>query len=239
MKLRWAVLVFGVLALTGCTAGALPTGSSMSSPLVEPPAAAAPLAVSYGAASYVAPALGMWADVDLRVVGINYGSAAAAAGVQVGDVLLDLTWIPSDAFPYTPLEPGIVAIMDSSFPPGTVITGGTVITNYVIGPDGQPLFDSPLLPPWMGPDAPPEMPLAVHPVTPVASYVERKPIPFTEWERIMSLVGIGVPLKLRLLRGDQVVELTITPAGPRALPPLPSGEVRPTVTPLPETYYYY
>jgi hypothetical protein len=114
-----------------------------------------------------------------------------------------------------------------------------VITNYAIGPDGEPLFDSPLLPPWLGPDAPPGMPLAVMPLTPVASYVEKEPIPFTEWERIMSLVGIGVPLKLRLLRGEQVVELTITPGGYKALPPLPAGEVRPTVTPLPEMYYYY
>jgi hypothetical protein len=79
----------------------------------------------------------------------------------------------------------------------------------------------------------------VHPVTPVASYVEKEPVPFDAEERIHSLVGIGVPLKLRLLRGDQVLELTISPEGPKALPPLPSGEVRPTVTPLPETYYYY
>jgi hypothetical protein len=179
--------------------------------------------------------LGVWADADLRVVALDYGSAAAAAGVQAGDVLLDLTWIPSDAFPYTPLEPGRVAIMESSFPPGTVITGGTVITNYMTGPNGEPLLDSPILPP----DVLPGMPLAVVPVLPVASYVEKEPVSFDAEERIRSLVGIGVPLKLRLLRGEEVLELTVTPIGPQPQLRLPSGEIMPTATPLAEPFYYY
>jgi hypothetical protein len=106
MKLRWAVLALGSLALAGCAAGSGTTSPLETVVVVQDVGAASPLFVSPGAASYAAPMLGIVTDPELRVAGTVEGSAAEIAGVQVGDVLLDLAWIPADAFPYTPLGAG-------------------------------------------------------------------------------------------------------------------------------------
>jgi hypothetical protein len=49
-----------------------------------------------GSAACAAPTLGLVTDDRLQVIEVMPGSAAEQAGVEAGDVLLDLTWIPSD-----------------------------------------------------------------------------------------------------------------------------------------------
>jgi hypothetical protein len=189
MKTTIIILVIVLLAAAGCA-----SGNGMTSPLFAPAPAAA----------FAAPQMGIVADENLRVVEVLSGQAAEAAGLQVGDILLDLTWIPSDAPAYVP--EGSDTILVDAF--------------------GSPV---PL----------PLMPLSVPAIPPpVESYIEKDTVPFTDIGRIISLVAVGVPLRLRLLRDNQVLELVVTPGGWRERPHAP-GEILPTVTPLPLTYYYY
>lgn len=198
MKTRIAVIVLLGLVTTSCA------GSS-----------------SYGQtthASFVAPQLGVVADGDLRIIEIQPGSAAEKAGLQLGDILLDLTWIPSDAPPYLP-ESSDVVRPDMTVAP----IGEDDRTNMEVGAASiSPIF-----------------PAAATPIPPpVASYIEKKSVSFTESSRIQSLVVYGVPLKLRLMRSGQVLELTIIPTVPptRSFAP---DEPRATFTPVMSPYYYY
>lgn len=66
-------------------------------------------------------------------------------------------------------------------------------------------------------------------------YVEKEAIPFTELDRVVSLIGYGFPLELRLLRDGKEITIQITP-GPRLEPLLE----RPKRTnPEEHAYYYY
>ena len=186
MKTFPSVMVLALLALAGCA-----SGNGMTSPLFAPAPAAA----------FAAPQMGVVADENLRVVEVLPGKAAEAAGLQVGDILLDLTWIPSDAPAYVP-EGSDTILLDAQGSPLPIPVG------------------VPAIPP------------------PVESYIEKETVPFTDIDRIISLVAVGVPLRLRLLRGDQVLELVVTPGGWRERPHAP-GEILPTVTPVTATYYYY
>jgi hypothetical protein len=187
MKTFMSVIAIALLAVAGCAGG----GGAMTSPLFAPAPAAA----------FRAPEIGLIADDGLRVVEVELGSAAETAGLQVGDILLDLTWIPSDAPAYEP-EGSDTSLLDA--------------------------FGSPVPLPPGAPAIPP----------PVESYIDKDTVLFTEVRRIKSLATYGVPLRLRLMRGDQLLELVVTPTVPSPRPHAP-GEILPTVTPLPPTYYYY
>lgn len=201
MKIRIAVIVLGIFVLTAL--------------------AVAGCANSFGtaSASFPAPEIGVVADEKLRIIELWPGSAAEAAGLQVGDILLDLTWIPSDAPAYVP-EGSDTVHLDAV----TVPADGAALVDAGTGD----AFVSPILA-----DSVPAIP------PPVESYIEKDTVPFTESDRIGALTVYGVPLHLRLMRGDQVLELTIVPTVRSPRPSLASGEIMPTVTPLPPTYYYY
>lgn len=70
---------------------------------------------------------------------------------------------------------------------------------------------------------------------PPEQYVEQDAIPFTELQRIVSLVGYGFPLELRLLRDGQEITLHITPER-RAQPLMDLPE---RTDPEKHAYYYF
>jgi hypothetical protein len=116
--------------------------------------------------------LGLTVDETQRVVEVAPDSAGQRAGVEVGDVLVSLTWILSEA-------------------PETL-------------PNAQG-------------DTPTELyTVTVTPLRPPAG-VEYKTFRFTEPESIDTLISYGVPLRLELLRQDQVRTLTIIPQ-PHTMP---------------------
>lgn len=61
-----------------------------------------PRFVGVGIGVSPSPNLGVIVDEELRVVEIYPESAAEKAGVKLGDVLVDVTWIPSDAPAFSP-----------------------------------------------------------------------------------------------------------------------------------------
>lgn len=204
MNLRIATVIFllSILVVVGCTNS---TGYGLTSH-----------------ASFVGPQIGIVADGELRVIEVRPGSAAETAGVQVGDILLDLTWIPSDAPAYMPESSDVVYTDTSSIPltAGERVTADESLTTIV----GKIVVTSGM---------------AVTPIPPpVESYIEKGTVPFTDSERIISLAGVGVPLKMRLKRGDQVLELTVTPTVPPTRPLAPN-EPMATYTPVMPPYYYY
>lgn len=61
-------LIVCILLLSGCSVSTITTGSAV----------------------YAAPSLGIYTDPDLKVIAFRHGSPAEAAGMQVGDVLVDI-----------------------------------------------------------------------------------------------------------------------------------------------------
>lgn len=55
-----------------------------------------PYTMGQVAAACASPDIGVTTDENFRVVGLETGDGAIAAGVQIGDMLLDITWVPSD-----------------------------------------------------------------------------------------------------------------------------------------------
>lgn len=102
-----------MLTVVGC---ALPTGS-----------------VGMAEASFAPPELGIATDEKLQVIAIQVGSAAEKAGVQVGDVLVSLTLLPSEPSDDPTLPEGFTVDDD-----GTVRYDGKVITEPIAIP-AQPL----------------------------------------------------------------------------------------------------
>jgi hypothetical protein len=189
MSIRLSITLLVVLVVAGCT-GTPRYGVSE--------------------ASFAAPVLGIVTDDQLRVVEVIPNSAAEQAGVQVGDVLLDLTWIPSA----TPIPAETVVVPEAA--------GGVALdANATPIADGE-VVTEPL--PIPAPTILPEQ------------YIEQGTVPFTDAPRIISLAGYGFPLKLRLQREGEVLELTIT-ASTSVYHPLAPGEGTPT--PIPTSYYYY
>jgi hypothetical protein len=162
-----------------------------------------------GAGSYPGKQLGVVLDEKLRVVGIESQSAAEQAGVQIGDILLDLTWIqsatPDPSVTATPTEIVVATLDENSIP----ITESKAVT----------------------------LPVAIPaPTQHLEDFLTTATVPFSDVEGIKSLTPYGVPLRLRLQRREQVMELTITPSRP-VYHVLAPGEG--TVTPVPMNYYYY
>lgn len=216
MSVRLSIMMLLVLALVGCT-GTPQYGGT--------------------AASSVAPVLGVVTDEKLQVVEVVSGGAAEHAGIQRGDILLDLTWIPTGT-----LEPLVTAIPSATpdlaipsatlFPAVTSSPSETVIAlpgpagSIAMDTNGTPIEGSELLTPIAIPA----------PTIPPEQYIEREAVPFTDSTRISSLVGRGFPLKLRLQREGEILDITII-ASTGVFHPLAPGEGTPT--PIPDTYYYY
>lgn len=221
------VLILVTLAVTSCTAGTQIVGQVHG---LSP-----------------APDLGVMADKDFRVVDMIPNGPVAVAGAQIGDVLLDLTWIPSDAPMYIP-EHSDVLYLDSK---GFLVDP---VGNPYVDATGRRLTPDDILLPEPGTDRPPVVPpvtIEVQPGSPTytrptplpaADYIEKDTIPFApeNRSRITSMAGYGVPLKLRVQRGDQVLELTVTPTAPgsRYIEPEPGKEPPPTPTPISSAYYF-
>lgn len=158
--------------------------------------------VGIGIGASPAPDLGVIVDEELRVVEIYPESAAEKAGVKLGDVLVDVTWIPSDAPAYAP--------------PSDVVSVTEVNGVY---------FVSPIV-----------IPGAVTPIpSPVASYIEKETLPFTESGRVHELIRIGVPLRLTIIRDGEELELTVTPTPPRGRPEFATA----TPTAVPPSYQLF
>lgn len=95
------------------------------------------------------PLLGIVVDQNLQVIGLEPNSPGLKAGVQVGDILLDITWF---AF------------------------SNSIRRNK--------------------------------------SNIEMATVPFTDRQRIKALMDYEYLLRMRVKRGDQIVELIIQPAIP-------------------------
>lgn len=178
----------------------------------------------YGPPSYLkrAPIIGIVANESQQVVDVVSGGAAEDAGVREGDILLDMTWIP-DLTPVvlTPLATGTAIPAEGA--DAASVDGGAILTP----PPTTPILDATAvaqITPLPAPTIPPEQ------------YVETSTIPFTEPIRIITLISNGLPLKLRVQRGSETVELTVVPNYVLFRNPTP-GENTPT--PIPETFYVY
>lgn len=157
-------LLLAVLLLAACIA--------LAAPVESPVALSESSESSVVSASWPAPVLGVVVDAENRVVAIDRDSAAEAAGLQQGDILLDVR-----------LADEALAVARSASAPFT------------------------------DPDA------AHHLIGRSSQYREGVTLAATEEERLRPL-----PLKLRVQRGKQVMELDITPTRPRT----PPGEPAPT-----------
>lgn len=70
---------------------------------------------------------------------------------------------------------------------------------------------------------------------PPEQYVEMDAIPFTELQRIVSLIGYGFPLELRLLRDGQEITIQITPDHRTQ----PLMDLPKRIDPEKHAYYYF
>lgn len=98
---------------------------------------------------------------------------------------------------------------------------------------------------WILSEAPEELPTAANGEesansvqTPVATHlppagVENKTIAFSQTADVNLLIGYNIPLRLQVMRGGTLVELTITPT------PLPTQSDQPTPTPVADTELYF
>ena len=173
-----------------------------------------------GAGSAPAPELGITADPELKVVAVYPGSAAEKAGVQIGDILVDLTWIPMDEVPADYVDKVLNQPSDTSAPEEIVTKNkdGTSITTTVPVTVGRPIngiFPQPASP------------------LPPGSYMVKEPVQFTNIEGAISLVGQGLPLNLRVIRNGEEVTITITPS----VRVRNYGPDNPAPTQVPENWY--
>lgn len=168
------------------------------------------------------PILGVVIDENQRVVDVWEGSGALAAGLQVGDVLLDLTWRPSS----TP-EPAETPISETT----PISSDGS--TEPVLGASDTPTDTDSGMPDW-GPVA--EGLAVPAPTTPPEQVLDTTPVSFTDVQGILEVVGYGFPLRIRFERAGTIQELTIVPNTSiyRELGP---GESEPT--PMAENHIYY
>jgi hypothetical protein len=190
------------------------------------------------------PELGLVVDEGLRVIAIEANSAAEKAGVQVGDSLLDLGLVTPEGIPALPLKAnGVftatnnVVIAPGGAPP---MTAGTMMTQATVVRSGEIVTGSMAFPPVSthivteGGAAGNAVVFETNDSSVAAGGVMTQgvfiaTVPFTEKELIKSLVEHGQPLKLRVIRAGQVMELMITPTPSASEPdaniaPIPTQE---------------
>jgi membrane-associated protease RseP (regulator of RpoE activity) len=144
------------------------------------------------------PELGITADPELKVVAVYPGSAAEKAGVQIGDILVDVTWIPMDEAPADYAEK-VLNHADDTVAPEEIVTknaDSTIITTQVPVTVGRPIN---------GVFPQPSSPL------PPGNYMVKEPVQFINIKGAISLVGYGFPLSLRVIRNGEEVTIKITP----------------------------
>ena len=160
--------------------------------------------------------LGVVIDQQQRVVDVEAKGAAERAGIQVGDLLLDLAYIPP-----TTLEPSVDAN-----PEATEVVAH--MNNEVEQDDADRAISESRVSP---------LPSPVPANTPrLEDILGTNPVQFTDVDGIRKLIVRGVPLKLRLERETEVIEIVITPSRP-IFHPIDSGV--PTSTPVPSEFMYY
>jgi hypothetical protein len=129
------------------------------------------------------PEFGVSVDENHRVVGIELKSAAEAAGIQIGDILVDATWLRSEVPTDVPDSNDSASLGAGTSP----LVEGEVVTGSVA------------------------MPAATQSIEELAKFIPTETIPFTEGTRIRELRSYGVPMLLTIVRGDQEIKLTVTP----------------------------
>jgi hypothetical protein len=138
-------------------------------------------------------------QIQLKVVAVYPGSAAEKAGVQIGDILVDVTWIPMDEAPADYADK-VLNQADDTVAPEEIVTknaDGTIITTQVPLTVGRPIngvFPQP------------------HSPLPPGDYMVKEPVSFTNIEGTISLVGQGFPLNLQVIRNGEEVNIVITPS---------------------------
>ena len=168
------------------------------------------------------PELGITADRELKVIAVYPGSAAEKAGVQIGDILVDVTWIPMDEDPADYAE-SVLNRADDTVAPQEIVTknaDGTIITAQVPVTVGRPIN---------GVFPQPSSPL------PPGNYMVKEPVQFTNIEGAISLIGSGFPLNLRVIRNGEEVNIVITPS----VRVRNYGPDNPAPTQVPENWYGY
>lgn len=166
-----------------------------------------------------APILGVVLDKEKRVQHVYKDSGAEAAGIQVGDILLDATWAEDVAFEPEPLEPlptAIVLTVPVPLEPLPLNEAGTLLTETQVVTLPVPL---------------------PAPTQPVAEYIERGVVSFTEDARLDNLIPYGVPLTIRLQRGDEILEVIVIPNASLYTAEVLTEDTRPT--PKPEDWQTY
>jgi hypothetical protein len=163
------------------------------------------------------PELGISADPELRVVSLFPGSAAEKAGVQIGDILVDVTCIPMDEAPVDYAQADDTVALEEIV---TKNADGTMITTQIPVTIGRPIN---------GVFPQPPSPL------PPGNYMAKEPVQFTNIEGTISLVGQGFPLNLRVIRNGEEVTIVITPT----VRVRNYGPDNPAPTQVPENWYVY
>jgi len=149
-----------------------------------------------GSAACAGPIYGIITDENQKTVAVAPGSDAEKQGLQVGDVLVDATWIK--------LAPAAYAPCYDTFPGG-----------------------SPIVPIGMRGTSP----------TPLDPEHPNGPVSFSDEEGVINFLHLDGILKFRVRRGDQMLEMVITPS--TASYSLNAIATKGTPTPLPMNYHYY
>lgn len=192
MVIRVITVVLVLAALAGCTMTPLNRGIEAGSP------------TGY--------ALGVTVDEEVRVVEVEPDSAAQKAGVEVGDVLVSLTWVLSEVPEHLPSSSD--AATDSTptslaeanpITQSDTLTEVAALTQEISAPQVRS-----------------------------APGVETRTVLFTDRDEIRTVISYGVPLRLSLLREGQRHEFTIVPESRLEQP---SGAEASNTTPTAGEYF--
>mgnify|MGYP000011634788 CR=1 FL=1 len=207
MYLRIALVTLATLALTSCATGPNTQQSGHVQAEIDG----------------IVPGneLGVTVDDTLRVVDLDPQGAANLAGVQGGDILIDLTllemgentYVPSDSVVVeSPLPTPTATIEAAPLPPEATFDNDTVVSSTL------PLADRA------------ESDIGEDAATPPAF---GDAVPFTDREQVKYLIGLGATMKLRVNRGGSVLEIILRPTPRAPRPDLPT----PTPVLAPDDYF--
>lgn len=70
--------------------------------------------------------------------------------------------------------------------------------------------------------------------SPVSSYVEKEPVPFTDHKRVNKLIWLGVSLEMTIIRDGKEMRFTVKPMRPKG------RELgQPPLTPVPDSFLVF